>query len=78
MQNLPQISTSIKYNKMNYWKNEIENTDIENTRLNFFTIKYSEHNSGVSDWDKCFSMLPFNFYTYDRYTEENTIYVYTY
>lgn len=78
MQNLPQISTFIKYNKMNYWKNEIEYTDIENTRSNFFIIKFSEHKSGVSDWDKSFSMLPFNFYTYDRYTEENAIYIYTY
>lgn len=89
MQNLPQISTFIKYNKMNYWKNEIEYTDIENTRSDFFIIKFSEHKSGVSDWDKSFSMLPLiyaayaanyaahNFYTYDRYTEENTIYIYT-
>ena len=89
MQNLPQISTFIKYNKMNYWKNEIKHTDIENTRSNFFIIKFSEHKSGVSDWDKSFSMLPLiyaayaanyaahNFYTYDRYTEENTIYIYT-
>lgn len=64
MQNLPQISTFIKYNKMNYWKNEIEHTDIENTRSNFFIIKFSEHKSGVSDWDKSFSMLPLIYAAY--------------